>query len=58
MRFRARFDAVAGGKTRVRFEHSGLPEAFPLDVAKQGFGACFDKLAAMLKASRGDVAAR
>jgi len=48
MRATVRFEPLPGGKTRVRFEQAGLPAVVPLDMARQGFGACFDKLATLL----------
>jgi uncharacterized protein YndB with AHSA1/START domain len=47
MKLKARFEAV-GDKTRVILEQTGLPMAIPLEMANEGFGACFDKLAAHL----------
>ncbi|MCU1280048.1 MAG: hypothetical protein JWM53_3594 [bacterium] len=39
-----------GDKTRLLFEHAGYPMTLDLDEPKHGFGACFDKLAARLRA--------
>lgn len=49
MRERVTFTPLPGGKTRVVFEQHGLPKDFPLEMARQGFGACFDKLATLLR---------
>jgi hypothetical protein len=46
---RVRFEAV-GKKTRLIFEHSGYPPTFPMDEAKRGFTACFDKLTNVIEA--------
>jgi uncharacterized protein YndB with AHSA1/START domain len=46
---RVRFEAV-GTRTRMTFEHSGYPPNFPMDEARRGFTACFDKLANVIEA--------
>lgn len=47
MRARARFEDV-GGKTKLTLQQSGLPSDFPVEMAKQGFNACLDKLERLL----------
>jgi hypothetical protein len=32
------------------FEHSGYPPTFPMEEAKRGFTACFDKLTHVVSA--------
>lgn len=49
MRLHARFEPAGADKTRLVFEQTGLPASFPLDAARGGFGACFDKLAAIVE---------
>lgn len=48
MRTTLRFEALPGGKTRMTCEVAGLPAAVPLEMAREGFGACLGKLAALL----------
>lgn len=48
MRMRVKIEPVDEG-TRLRFEQSGLPPQFPVEEAKKGFGAVFDKLEQVLK---------
>jgi uncharacterized protein YndB with AHSA1/START domain len=48
---RVRFEPL-GKQTRMHFEHSGYPQNFPMDEAKRGFTACFDKLEGVVRAHR------
>lgn len=54
MRMDARIE-TAGDQTKLVFVHSGYPEAFPMDEAEGGFGACFDKLEAVLAGDGADT---
>ena len=48
-RMKARFERVGPNRTRVLFE-TNLPAGFPLDMARGGFGSCFNKLADVVEA--------
>ncbi|HET6403715.1 MAG TPA: SRPBCC family protein [Candidatus Thermoplasmatota archaeon] len=48
MQMRVTFEALPGDKTRLVLTQSGLPKDFPVEVARQGFGACLDKLERVL----------
>lgn len=47
-RMKARFEKVGPNETLVRFE-TNLPPDFPLEMARGGFGSCFEKLAAVVE---------
>lgn len=49
MRIRTRFEPV-GAQTRLTMELEGMPPQVPAEMAMQGFGACLDKLAEVVKA--------
>lgn len=49
MRERVTFTPLPGGRTRVVFEQEGLPKDFPIELARQGFDLCFEKLAHVLR---------
>ncbi|HVL47105.1 MAG TPA: SRPBCC domain-containing protein [Candidatus Thermoplasmatota archaeon] len=50
-RMKGRFEAVGPSKTKVHFE-TDLPGDFPIEMAKGGFGSCFNKLETMLHTKR------
>lgn len=52
MRMDVLFEKV-GDKTRMRFTHTGYPPNFPIEEARKGFTACFDKLAQVVAEHKG-----